>query len=130
MLDGEATASKSFVLTTKSFVGGAGMAFFSEALASAMSHLDGNLAAANEPLVAPFRIIADFREAIDGWQFTNLPDREHPTRCWTVPVEYRYLETADYTVEELTLFIVRHKATDLLVALQQWPESFAQERAE
>ena len=33
---------------------------------------------AGEPLTAPFRVIADFREAIDGWQFTNVPDRRHP----------------------------------------------------
>jgi hypothetical protein len=94
-----------------------------------MSYSDCNHARAPQPLVAPFRVIADFREAVDGWQFTNLPHREQPSRCWTVPVEYRYLETADYTVEGLPIFIVRRDAKDFLSLLQHLPERVAKEHA-
>ena len=49
---------------------------------------------------------------------------------WRVPVEYRYLETADYTVAGVPLFIVRHRAKDFVAALRHWPASIAQEHEE
>src|SRR5262245_18190439 len=86
--------------------------------------------ASGEPLAAPFRVIADYRQAIDGWQFTNVPDRMHPSQYWTAPVEYRYLLPADYMVGELALYFVRHNATEFLALLRHWPDSIAQQRAE
>jgi hypothetical protein len=83
-----------------------------------------------EALAAPFRVIADFREAIDGWQFTNVPDREDSSRFWTASVEYRYLETADYVVPEMSLFIVRHQAEAFLALLRHWPDSVARQRSD
>jgi hypothetical protein len=106
------------------------MTSFPRTRLSAAPAANGQDAPEREPLIAPFRVVADFREAVDGWQFTSLPDREQPGRCWTVPVEYRYLETADYTVEELSLFIVRRVAADFLAELEHWPESIAHQHAE
>jgi hypothetical protein len=91
---------------------------------------DSHHSSAGQTIASPFRVIADFREAIDGWQFTHVPDREHPTRFWTASIQYRYLETADYVVPEMSLFIVRHQAEDLLALLQHWPDSFARQRSD
>jgi hypothetical protein len=78
--------------------------------------------------VAPFRVLADFREAVGGWQFNDLDDAAQPGRKWKVPVEYRWLESADYTVEGLPLFIVRKNAKEFAAALRHWPESVVQEQ--
>lgn len=81
----------------------------------------------NEPLVTPFRIIADFREERDGWKFAGLFDAAQPERTLIVPIEYRRLEIVDYAVEGLPLYFVRKRAKELAAALRHWPESFSQE---
>ena len=80
-----------------------------------------------EPLVAPFRIIADVSQAADGWRFNELYDSAEPGRLLRVPIDYRYLELADYTVEGLPLYIVRKNAKALAATIRHWPESFLQE---
>src|SRR5262245_12546876 len=108
----------------------ASMHSLSKARSISMAPSNHHCPAEHESWVAPFRVIADFREAVDGWQFMDLPDPDQPGRSWTVPLEYRYLETADYTIDELSLFIVRRNATDFLAELRHWPESIAQQHAE
>ena len=76
----------------------------------------------NDPLQAPFRIIADPCEATDGWQFKGLYDAAQPTRRLIVPIVYQRLEIADYTVEDLPLFIVRRHAQDFAAALRNSPD--------
>jgi hypothetical protein len=76
---------------------------------------------AHEPLAAPFRIIADFTQAAEGWQFQGLCDESQPDRSLIVPLEYRELEFADYTVEGLPLFIVRWSAKEFATALKHDP---------
>jgi hypothetical protein len=80
-----------------------------------------------EPLAAPFRIIADPSEATDGWQFAGLFDAADPKRRITVHVEYRSLEIPGYMVEELALLFVRRRAPDFAAALQQRPHCVRQE---
>jgi hypothetical protein len=75
----------------------------------------------SEPLVAPFRIIADYREALAGWRFQGLRDESQPDRMLVVPLEYEPLEFADYTVEGLPLFIVRKDAKAFEAALRDSP---------
>ena len=106
------------------------MSTFHDTDGGAECQCDSRHPSAGELRTAPFRVIADFREAIDGWQFTNVPDRMHSSCSWTAPVEYRYLETADYTVSGLSLFIVRHRADNFLAMLRHWPDSIAQQRVE
>ena len=80
-----------------------------------------------EPLVAPFQIFADFREALNGWRFRDLYDAAQPARRLIVPLEYRALAIADYTVEGLPVFFVRRSAADFAAALQQRPNCVLQE---
>jgi hypothetical protein len=106
------------------------MSSFRDLTASSERQPDPHHSASGEPLRAPFRVIADFRQAVDGWQFTNVPDRMHPSQHWTAPIEYRYLPPADYMVLGLDLYFVRHDATDFLAMQRHWPDSIAQQRAE
>jgi ERCC4-type nuclease len=80
-----------------------------------------------KPLVAPFRIFADFREESEGWQFKELYDAAQPARGLVVPIEYRSLEYGDYTVEGLPLFFVRKNAKDFVAAIHHRPRSVEQE---
>src|SRR5689334_6369825 len=81
----------------------------------------------NQPLVGPFRIIADLREAVEGWQFKDIEDADQPGRRVTVPIAYRRLEIADYTVENVPLFILRRTAKDFATALAEEPELVREE---
>jgi hypothetical protein len=101
-----------------------------EALGGRKCYVDRCSAGEVESVEAPFRILADFREAIDGWQFACVPDCQDSARVWTAPVEYRYLEMADYALEGLPLYFVRYEARDFLAALRHWPLSVAQDHAE
>src|SRR3954454_23410045 len=76
----------------------------------------------NEPLLAPFRIIADIGQATDGWQFKGLFDSVQPTRPLIVPIVFRRLEVADYMVEGLPLHIVRKQARQFAALLRHSPE--------
>jgi hypothetical protein len=76
----------------------------------------------NEPLLAPFRIIADIGQATDGWQFKGLFDAAQPTRPLIVPIVFRHLEVADYMVEGLPLHIVRQQALHFASLLRHSPE--------
>jgi hypothetical protein len=106
------------------------MSSLTQVLSEFQSPVQGELVADAEPLAAPFRIVADFREALDGWQFAHVPDCEQPGRYWGAAVEYRYLETADYTVAGVPLFIVRHEADEFLGLQRHWPDGLARELAQ
>jgi hypothetical protein len=83
-------------------------------------------AADDEPIEAPFRVIANIHEAIDGWQFARVSDRREPLRYWTAPVEYRYLPVADYTVAGVPLYVFRYNAQEFIKEIRQRPDSITQ----
>jgi hypothetical protein len=80
-----------------------------------------------EPLVAPFRVIADIRERADGWRFSSLRGGADQKRPLIVPLVHRELEMAYYTVEGVAIYVVRRWADDFISALRQRPDSFVQE---
>lgn len=91
--------------------------------------LQPNMTGTQESFVTPFRVIADVREEAGGWRFEGLSAAGDPARMIRVPIEYRYLDLADYTVEGLSLFLVRKQATEFARAMQQWPQSVCEELA-
>lgn len=87
------------------------------------------MTATQESIVTPFRVIADVREEAGGWRFEGVLDAGEPAGMLHVPIEYQYLDHADYTVEGLALFIVRKRARELAKVMRHWPESICEELA-
>jgi len=82
----------------------------------------------SQSLTAPFRVLADFREAKAGWRFKNIADPSQPGQTWTVPLDYRLLGISDYVLNGLPLHFVRRTATDVLASLRHWPQHLVEEQ--